>query len=89
MTNAEVLSVAASNGELVTQCACTRKPERLGKPNLKCQTCKGHGWLSSCQYCEGCGMTNNKICGKCGGVGSFPASPPVRPSSKKPVSGLP
>jgi hypothetical protein len=88
MTNADVLSVAASNGELVTQCACTRKLGRQGKANPQCRFCLGHGWLKLCEKCSGCGMTSNKVCDECKGRGSHSASAPIRPNQKKPASSL-
>jgi hypothetical protein len=47
--------------------------------NLKCQICRGRGWIARCDACAGTGMApgGGTVCPECLGNGATPSSAPV------------
>lgn len=42
-----------------------------------CPICRGTGWVTVCDRCDGCGMKENKICMRCAGRGKMLANRPA------------
>ena len=44
-------------------------PVRIGRKT--CTICHGLGSFDTCSKCDGAGMVNSQVCGKCGGCGKL------------------
>ena len=58
-----------------TMCECSKKP---GQGKGKCPICRGTGYSTRCDRCEGAGMFHNQVCGRCGGYGRMLALAPAK-----------
>ena len=77
-----VMEMEVIQTEPVEPCSCaqqiysnnldgTRDFAMRGKP--RCRKCRGSGLVRRCVHCEGAGIKDSRVCGKCAGSGSVPA----------------